>query len=122
MLSHPCSAAVHRARSNFSHLKETPMTVLDVFATATKPIAWRRTTVFVVRTRRFINRLIAAEMARRDRRAALVALRHLSDRELRDFGLYRSQIDFGLDEAAQERSLRQLGIRGLVGTKAGVGE
>ena len=87
------------------------MTVLDAFATATRPIAWRRTTVFFVRTRRLINRLIAAEIARRERHAALVALRRLNDRELRDFGLYRSQIDFGLDEAAQERSQMQLGLR-----------
>ena len=87
------------------------MTVLDIFSTATRPIAWRRTTVFLVRTRRLINRLIAAEIARRERHAALVALRHLNDRELRDFGLYRSQIDFGLDEAAQDRSRMQLGVR-----------
>jgi len=87
------------------------MTVLEAFSTATRPIAWRRTTVFLVRTRRLINRLIAAQIARRERHAALVALRRLDDRELRDFGLYRSQIDFGLDEAAQERSRMQLGLR-----------
>jgi uncharacterized protein YjiS (DUF1127 family) len=86
------------------------MTVLETFSAATRPIAWRRTTVFLVRTRRLINRLIVAEVARRERQAALAALRGLDDRQLRDFGLSRSQIDLGLDEAAQEKSRMQLGI------------
>ena len=111
MLRRPHSAGVKAVRLSVSHLKDTPMTVLETFSAATRPIAWRRTTVFLVRTRRLINRSIAAQIARRERHAALAALRGLDDRELRDFGLYRSQIDFGLDEAAQERSRMQLGLR-----------
>jgi uncharacterized protein YjiS (DUF1127 family) len=91
-------------------LEDTPMTVLETFSAATRPIAWRQTIVFLVRTRRLINRLIVAEVARRERQAALAALRGLDDRQLRDFGLSRSQIDLGLDEAAQEKSRMQLGI------------
>jgi uncharacterized protein YjiS (DUF1127 family) len=110
MVRHARSAGAKAARLNPSHWKDTPRTVLETFSAATRPIAWRRTTVFLVRTRRFINRLIVAEVARRERQAALAALRSLDDRQLRDFGLSRSQIDLGLDEAAQERSRRQLGI------------
>src|SRR5262245_55212819 len=106
----PHSAGAKTDRPSFSHLKDTPMTVLDVFSTATRPMAWRRTAVFLVRARRLISRLIAAEMAHRERHAELVALRRLNDRELRDVGLYRSQIEFGLDEAAADRSRMQLGL------------
>jgi uncharacterized protein YjiS (DUF1127 family) len=111
MVRHPHSAGGWAVRPTFSHLKETQMTVIETFSAATRPLAWRRTTVFLVRTRRLINRWIAARIAYRERQAALAALRRLDDRQLRDFGLYRSQIDFGLDEAAQERSRMQLGLR-----------
>jgi len=88
------------------------MTMLeDILSTATTPIAWRRTTVFLARTRRLINRLVAAAIARRERHATLAVLRHLNGRELRDFGLDRSQIDLGLEQAARERSRIQLGVR-----------
>jgi uncharacterized protein YjiS (DUF1127 family) len=83
----------------------------DILSTATAPIAWRRTTVFLARTRRLINRLVAVAIARRERHATLAVLRHLSGRQLSDFGLSRSQIDLGLDQAAQERSRLQLGVR-----------
>jgi|SRR6185312_15566836 len=110
MVRHAHSAGAKEVRLSPSHWKDTPMTVLETFSAATRPIAWRRTTVFLVRTRRLINRLIVAEVARRERQAALAALRGLDDRQLRDFGLSRSQIDLGLDEAAQEKSRMQLGI------------
>ena len=93
------------------YLKEYAMTVLeDILSTSTAPIAWRRTSVFLARTRRLINHLVAAAIARRERHATLAVLRHLNGRELRDFGLDRSQIDLGLEQAAQERSRIQLGI------------
>ena len=43
----------------------------------------------------FINRLIAAFIAERQRQANLALLHILSDRELRDMGLMRSQIGAG---------------------------
>ena len=90
----------------------------DILSTAATPIAWRRTTVFLARTRRLINRLVAAAIARRERHATLAVLRHLNGRELSDFGLTRSQIDLGLDQAARERSQIQLGVR-AAGQRAG---
>ena len=92
------------------------MTVIDdILSAATTPIAWRRTTiflaVFLARLRRRIDRMVAAAIVRRERHAALAALRHLNGRELRDIGIYRSQIDYGLDEAAEARSRLQHGVR-----------
>jgi hypothetical protein len=87
------------------------MTILeDVLSSATAPIAWRRASIFLVRTRRLINGLVAAAIARRERHATLAVLRHLNRRELKDFGLDRSQIGLGLDQAAQERARIQLGV------------
>src|SRR5258706_16134852 len=57
-------------------------------------------------TRR-INGWIAAMIARREHQANLFMLRHLSDRELGDIGLRRSQIGAGLPEAAEDRSALQ---------------
>ena len=88
------------------------MTILeDVLSSATAPIAWRRASIFLVRTRRLINGLVAAAIARRERHAMLAVLGHLNGRELKDFGLDRSQIGLGLDQAAQERARIQLGVR-----------
>lgn len=53
------------------------------------------------------NRLIAAIIAERERQANLAVLRALSDRELRDMGLMRSQIGAGLAQAAKDRSCAQ---------------
>lgn len=87
------------------------MTILeDVLSSATAPIAWRRASIFLVRTRRLINGLVAAAIARRERHAMLAVLGHLNGRELKDFGLDRSQISLGLDQAAQERARIQLGV------------
>jgi uncharacterized protein YjiS (DUF1127 family) len=55
----------------------------------------------------FVNRLIAAIIAERERQANLAVLRALSDRELRDMGLMRSQIGAGLAQAAKDRSCAQ---------------
>src|SRR5882672_11389132 len=90
----------------------------DILSTATTPIAWRRTTVFLARMRRLINRLVAAASARRDRHATLSVLRHLTGRELSEFGLTRSQIDLGLEKAARERSRMNVGVR-AAGQRAG---
>jgi uncharacterized protein YjiS (DUF1127 family) len=88
------------------------MTILeDVLSTAAAPIAWRRTSIFLARTRRLVDRLVAAAIARRERHAKLAVLRHLNGRELKDFGLDRSQIGPGLDQAAEERARIQIGVR-----------
>ena len=53
---------------------------------------------------RVVNNFVAAVIARREYRANLAILRSLSDRELWDIGLSRSQIAGGLAEAAKERA------------------
>jgi uncharacterized protein YjiS (DUF1127 family) len=54
-----------------------------------------------------INSWIAAVIAHRERQAALVALRHLSDRDLQDIGLCRNEIGDALAERAEERARMQ---------------
>jgi uncharacterized protein YjiS (DUF1127 family) len=56
---------------------------------------------------RLVNRLVAVALARYARHAQLAALRQLSDRELKDIGIYRGEIDRGLDEAAKTRARLQ---------------
>ncbi|MFO1108134.1 MAG: DUF1127 domain-containing protein [Bradyrhizobium sp.] len=58
-------------------------------------------------TFRAINNAIAAIIAQREQQAQLTILRGLSDRELRDIGLARSNTGAGLAEAAKERSRAQ---------------
>jgi uncharacterized protein YjiS (DUF1127 family) len=53
---------------------------------------------------RVVNNFVAAVIARREYQANLGVLRSLSDRELWDIGLSRSQIAGGLAEAAKERA------------------
>jgi uncharacterized protein YjiS (DUF1127 family) len=62
---------------------------------------------------RVVNNFVAAVIARREYQANLAILRNLSDRELWDIGLSRSQIAGGLAEAAKERAglQRQLASR-----------
>jgi uncharacterized protein YjiS (DUF1127 family) len=60
-------------------------------------------TILLARLGRLINRWIAALIAHRERQAALVALRHLSDRDLKDIGISRGEIGDALAEAARER-------------------
>ena len=54
-----------------------------------------------------VNGWIAAIIAQREHQASLAVLRSLSDRELRDMGIYRCQIGDGLADAARDRALRQ---------------
>jgi uncharacterized protein YjiS (DUF1127 family) len=53
---------------------------------------------------RIANSWIAGIIAQREHQANLTILRSLSDRELRDMGLKRSQIGVGLAEAAKDRA------------------
>lgn len=56
---------------------------------------------------RAINNVIAAIIAQREQQANLTVLRKMSDRELRDIGLARSEIGAGLAQAAKERMRSQ---------------
>ena len=76
--------------------------------TDTTPIAVQRSTRNFARgIFRVINNFVAAIIAQRERQANLTILRSLSDRELGDMGLTRSQIAGGLVEAAKERAWLQ---------------
>ena len=76
--------------------------------TDTTPIAVQRSTRNFARgVFRVINNFVAAIIAERERQANLAILRNLSDRELWDIGIARSQIGAGLAEAAKERALLQ---------------
>jgi uncharacterized protein YjiS (DUF1127 family) len=56
---------------------------------------------------RAVNNAVAAIIAQREHQAQLTLLRQLSDRELRDIGLARSDIGGGLAQAAKERARAQ---------------
>jgi uncharacterized protein YjiS (DUF1127 family) len=56
---------------------------------------------------RAINNVIAAIIAQREQQANLTVLRKMSERELRDIGLARSEIGAGLAQAARERMRSQ---------------
>jgi uncharacterized protein YjiS (DUF1127 family) len=57
----------------------------------------------LVRLGRLVDRWVSAAIARHERRAVLLALGQLSDRELGDMGLYRGDIGVGLAEAVRCR-------------------
>jgi uncharacterized protein YjiS (DUF1127 family) len=72
------------------------------------PFAIRRSLrVFGRSVFRAINNVIAAIIAQREQQANLTVLRKMSDRELRDIGLARSEIGAGLAPAAKERMRTQ---------------
>jgi uncharacterized protein YjiS (DUF1127 family) len=72
------------------------------------PFAIRRSLrVFGRSVSRAINNAIAAIIAQREQQANLTVLRKMSDRELRDIGLARSEIGAGLAQAAKERMRSQ---------------
>jgi uncharacterized protein YjiS (DUF1127 family) len=78
---------------------------------STAPAATRRMVRVLVREfARLIKNSIAAVIAQRERQATLTILRKLSDRELKDIGLYRNEIGPGLAEAAKTRLMSQ-GVR-----------
>jgi uncharacterized protein YjiS (DUF1127 family) len=75
---------------------------------SSRPSAIRRSIgIFARGVAAIANRLIAAIIAQRERQANLAVLRTLSDRDLRDMGLMRSQIGAGLAQAANDRSRAQ---------------
>ena len=74
---------------------------------ATAPGLRRGVAVLLARLGNLINRWVAAVIAHRERQAALVDLRHLSDRDLKDIGLYRNEIGDALAERAEQRARMQ---------------
>jgi uncharacterized protein YjiS (DUF1127 family) len=54
-----------------------------------------------------VKGFIIAMIAERERQASLAVLRSLNDRELRDMGIFRGQINEGLEEAARLRASHQ---------------
>jgi uncharacterized protein YjiS (DUF1127 family) len=84
------------------------MTVINIprYPPVTEPYPTRIGS-FLVWLGRLVDRLVAAAIARHERQAERVALRQLSDRELRDIGICRGEIEHGLDEAAKTRAQLQ---------------
>lgn len=70
---------------------------------ATASLILRRITILFARLGRLVNRGIAVTIARREREAALFALRHLNSRKLKDIGIYRYRIGEVLPETAEAR-------------------
>jgi uncharacterized protein YjiS (DUF1127 family) len=86
------------------------MTMLNAIPSGatSRTIVRRRAVILLTRIGRLINRWIAAAIARHERQADLFALHQLSDRELKDMGLYREDIGGDLAEAAKSRNRMQL--------------
>jgi uncharacterized protein YjiS (DUF1127 family) len=70
----------------------------------------RRLSVVLRQFGRLVDDSAAAIIAEFERRAEIAALHHLSDRQLKDIGLYRGQIEGALDEAARDRLRQQNAI------------
>ena len=88
------------------------MSILSNITDTTPNAVQRSTRLFARSIVRVINNFVAAVIAQREHQANLTILRTLSDRELRDMGLARSQLAGGLAEAAKERArLQRLGGR-----------
>jgi uncharacterized protein YjiS (DUF1127 family) len=79
------------------------MTTLNTAPRYAVPTARRGPPTFPTRLGRLFNRWVAAMIAHRERQAALAALRYLSDRDLRDIGVYRCEIDGALAEKVLAR-------------------
>jgi uncharacterized protein YjiS (DUF1127 family) len=62
---------------------------------------------FLVWLGRLVDRMVVAAIVRHERQAQRAALRLFSDRELKDIGICRGEIDHGLDEAAKTRARQQ---------------
>jgi uncharacterized protein YjiS (DUF1127 family) len=68
------------------------MTMLNTIPHYAAPGIRRGAAVALARLGRLANRWIAAFIAHRERQANLFALRYLSDRDLKDIGVYRCEI------------------------------
>ena len=70
----------------------------------------RRLLAVLRRLGRLVDNWVASIIAEFERRAEIAALQHLSDRQLKDIGLYRGHIEGALDEAARDRLRQQNAI------------
>jgi uncharacterized protein YjiS (DUF1127 family) len=68
----------------------------------------KKSILFLARLHRALDNWVAAALAYRARRAALFALRGWDDRELKDIGLYRCQIDETIRKSSRQRMRRRL--------------
>jgi hypothetical protein len=84
------------------------MTMFTTIQPATILTMQRRAVVLLARLRRILNGWVAAAIARRERQAALFALRQLDDRELDHTRLYRGPLDEVFEKAARLRKRRRL--------------
>jgi uncharacterized protein YjiS (DUF1127 family) len=84
------------------------MTMLANIQPSTGSNLKRSAAIWWWRLKRIANHWVAAALAYRERQAALYALRGLNDRELKDIGLYRGELDQTLQNAAQLRRQRYL--------------
>jgi uncharacterized protein YjiS (DUF1127 family) len=85
------------------------MTMLSIVSSASgMPFTRRRILFVAAKLRCTVNAWAAAIIASYERRAAIATLRQLDDRELKDIGLYRGQIDEAIERAARSR-LHRLG-------------
>jgi uncharacterized protein YjiS (DUF1127 family) len=67
----------------------------------------KKAIVLPARLRRVVNTWVAEALAYRERQVALHALRQYDDRELRDVGLYRGQIEQIIGNASHRRMRRR---------------
>jgi uncharacterized protein YjiS (DUF1127 family) len=67
----------------------------------------RNAIILLARLRRVVNTWVAEALAYRERQASLCALRQYDDRELRDVGLYRCQIEQVIGNASHRRMRRR---------------
>ena len=68
------------------------------------PGNFRRFGSWLARFKRSLDRLVAKALAYHARKTELLSLRRLTDRELKDIGIWRYQIGEGLDDAARTRA------------------
>lgn len=92
----------------FDRMRTTMSMLNSTSDFSASPLAIRRSLrVFGRGIFRAVNNAIAAIIAQREHQGQLTVLRQMSDRELRDIGLARSDIGAGLAQAAKDRTRSQ---------------
>jgi len=86
------------------------MTLLTTARSSNTRLFRRRLFVFLSRLGRLVDDWVAFVISDYERRAEIAALQHMSDRQLKDIGLYRGQIEGALSEAARDRLRQQNAI------------
>ena len=86
------------------------MTLLTTTRSSNPSLFHKRIFVFLSRLGRLADDWVAFFIADFERRAEIAALQHMSDRHLKDIGLYRGQIEGALAEASRDRLRQQNAI------------